>query len=123
MAKRVLSHLNGLIGIATDSNSNFTELYPRTGLTFAGEFDLSTSYESYYDEHTTNTTITPTVSASPKVGAGATVVINAGSSAALITTNLGTLRPSSDSFTVSKLNEIMVFNLPGGLQYSIKVLN
>lgn len=99
------------------------KISPSTGITFTGEFDLTQNYEVYYNQYTTNTTFTPTVKTGALVGSGARVVINAGSSASLTASNLGTKRTGSDDFTVSKLNELLVLNLPEGLTYSIKVLN
>lgn len=99
------------------------KISPSTGLTFTGEFDLTQSYETYYNQYSSNVELTPTIKSNPLVGAGARVVINAGSSATLVATNLGTKRVGSDDYTVSKLNEISVYNLPEGLTYSIKVLN
>lgn len=99
------------------------KISPSTGLTFTGEFDLTQSYETYYNQYSSNVALTPTIKSNPLVGAGARVVINAGASASLVATNLGTLRTGSDDYTVSKLNEISVYNLPEGLTYSIKVLN
>jgi len=98
-------------------------LIPLTNQTYAGQFNLSTNYEVYYNQYTTNAAITPTISASPLVGSVARVVFNVGASGSLVTTNLGTLLVGSDSYTVSKLNEVLVFSLPEGLYYSIKVLN
>lgn len=105
------------------SSGGDARVTPLVDQTFSGEFNLSTNYEVYYNQYTTNTTVTPTISTSPLVGACARVVFDAGASAALTVTNLGTLRAGSDTFSVSKLNEILVFNLPEGLEYSIKVLN
>lgn len=106
-----------------EQSSGDDRVTPLINQTFSGEFNLSTNYEVYYNAYTTNTTVTPTVSSTPLVGAVARVVFDAGASSALTATNLGTLRAGSDIFTVSKLNEILVFSLPEGLEYSIKVLN
>ncbi len=103
--------------------NNIDKLLPLTGIDYAGEVNVSTNYEVYYNEYTTNKAETPTVSALPLVGAIARIVFNAGASASLVATNLGTARPNNDSFLASKLNEITVYSLPEGLSYSIKVLN
>ena len=127
MALQTLPTVRTLWGsIRSMLQAMFAELYnnyPVSGLTFSGQFNLSSSFESYYNAYTTNVAVTPTVAATPLVGAMARVVFNAGASASLVATNLGTLRPGSDTFTVSKLNEIIVFSLPEGLEYAIKVLN
>jgi hypothetical protein len=98
-------------------------LIPLINVTYTGQFNLSTNYEVYYNQYTTNTAETPTISATPLVGAVARVVFNTGAAGSLVATNLGTLRTGSDTYTVSKLNELLVFSLPEGLEYSIKVLN
>lgn len=97
--------------------------------TFSGEFNLSTGGEVSYKIYSSNTALTPTVAASPVENSFARIVIDAGASASLVTTNMGTPRVGSDTFTVSKKNEIMMTCLPDGtdgslvLYYSIKVLN
>lgn len=96
---------------------------PLTNQTYSGQFNLSTNYEVYYNTHNTNVAETPTVSATPIVGAVARCVFNSGASSSLVDTNIGTLRAGSDNYTVSKLNELLIFSLPEGLEYSIKVLN
>jgi hypothetical protein len=98
-------------------------LIPLTNVTYSGQFNLSTNYEVYYNQYTTNTAETPTISTTPLVGAVVRIVFNTGAAGSLVATNLGTLRAGSDTYTVSKLNELLVFSLPEGLEYSIKVLN
>lgn len=115
-SKTIVGGINELI-------TRYDPNLPLTGLTFSGQFNLSTNYEVYYNQYTTNAAVTPTIAASPLIGAVARVVFNAGISASLVATNLGVLRPGSDAYTVSRLNEILIFSLPEGLEYSIKVLN
>lgn len=98
-------------------------LSPLINQTYTGEVNLSTNYEVYYNSYSTNVAETPTISATPLVGAVARLYFVTGASGALVATNLGTLRAGSDTYTVSKTNEILVFSLPEGLEYSIKVLN
>ena len=100
-----------------------TKSIPRTGLTYEGQFDLSQAYQNSYLQYITNVAETPTVAASPLTGAFIRVVFNAGASASLVATNLGTKRVGSDNFTANKLNEIIVVQEEEGLYYSIKVLN
>ncbi len=102
---------------------------PLTNQTYAGEFNLSTNYEVLYNEYTTNFEETPTISTNPLIDATASVIFNAGSSASLVTTNMGSAWPGSDTFTAGKQNFIQVFQLKPdsvnttGLWYNIKVLN
>lgn len=98
-------------------------LIPLTNQTYAGQVNLSTNYEVYYNSHSTNVAETPTISATPLIGAVARLYFVTGASGSLVATNLGTLRAGSDTYTISKTNEILVFSLPEGLEYSIKVLN
>ena len=98
-------------------------LVPLINQTYSGQFNLSNNYEVYYNQYTTNVAETPTITSTPLVGSVSRCVFNTGSSGSLVATNLGTLRAGSDTYTVSKLNEILVFSLPEGLEYSIKVLN
>lgn len=97
--------------------------------TFLGEFNLSTGGEVSYKIYSSNTALTPTVAANPVEESYARVVIDAGASATLDATNMGTPRPGNDTFTVSKKNEIMMACLPDGTDgalvnyYTIKVLN
>ena len=110
-------------GSTNEVLTKFNPSLPLINQTYSGQFNLSTNYEVYYNQYTTNIAETPTISSTPLTGAVARCVFNTGASGSLITTNLGTLRPGSDTYTVSKLNEIMIFSLPEGLEYSIKVLN
>ncbi len=87
------------------------------------EINLSTRREVYYNEKAINTAFTPTISANPLIGAAARVVLNAGASASLVATNLGTKLPESSDFTASKLNELIVYSLPEGIAYTIAILN
>jgi len=112
-----------VVGAINELLAKFNPTIPLINQIYSGEINLSTNYEVYYDEYSINTNFTPTIAATPLVGAVARIVIDAGSSANLIATNLGTKRPESNDFTVSKLNELMVYNMPEGLFYSIKVLN
>jgi hypothetical protein len=96
---------------------------PLTGQTFTGQFNLSTNLYVTYNQYTLNTTIIPTISASPLKNAYCRLVINAGASAVLDPSNMGTLRLGSDAFTPSKLNEITVIQEEEGLYYFIKLLN
>jgi hypothetical protein len=109
-----------LTGNITSHTHNTT---PLTNQIYSGQFNLSTNYEVYYNQYTTNVAETPTIASTPLVGSIARCVFNTGASGSLVVTNLGTLRPGSDTYTISKLNEILVFSLPEGLEYSIKVLN
>jgi hypothetical protein len=94
-----------------------------TNQTFTGEFNLTTSFQTSYSKYTLNSALTPTISSDPLVGANARVCIDAGASASLVTTNIGIARPGSDSFTTSKLNEIVIFKEEEALYYNIRVLN
>ena len=96
---------------------------PLVNQTLDTEINLSTNYEVYYNEKAINTAFTPTISASPIIGAAARVVLNAGASASLVVTNLGTKLPESSDFTASKLNELIVYSLPEGIAYTIAILN
>ena len=96
---------------------------PSTGLTFIGQFNLTNSYQTSYVTYSSNVALTPTVATSPLVGASARLVVDAGASASLVVTNLGTLRVGSNTFTASKLNEIVLVNEEEGLYYNIEVLN
>jgi hypothetical protein len=115
--------------VHTDNNYSTAEknkvaaATPLVNQIFSGELNLSTNFEVYYNQYTSNVALTPTISATPIVGAAVRLVINAGASASLVATNLGTIRAGSDTYTVSKLNELIVYNLPEGLSYQIKVLN
>lgn len=107
----------------TTYKNNVDKAVPLTNQTYAGEINLSTNYEVYYNSYSTNVAETPTISATPLVGAVARLYFVTGASGSLVATNLGTLRAGSDTYTISKINEILVFSLPEGLEYSIKVLN
>ena len=95
---------------------------------YAGELNLSTGGEVSYKIYSVNAAHTPTVTALAE-NSVARVVLDAGSSASLVDTNLGTKRAGSDDFTVSKQNELLVFVFPDGTDgalvksYTIKVLN
>ena len=111
--------------------NDFSDIYkgyvdknvPLTNQTLNTEINLSTHFEVYYNEKAINTAFTPTISANPLIGAAARVVLNAGSSASLVATNLGTKLPESSDFTASKLNELIVYSLPEGIAYTIAILN
>lgn len=103
--------------------SNVDKSTPLTNQTLNTEINLSTNFEVYYNEKAINTAFTPTISASPLIGAAARVVLNAGASASLVATNLGTKLPESSDFTISKLNELIVYSLPEGIAYTIAILN
>jgi hypothetical protein len=103
--------------------SSSVKLAPITGLTFSGQFNLTNSYQTSYVTYVSNTALTPTIATGALVGASARLVVDAGAVASLVTTNLGTLRAGSDTFTVSKLNEIVLVKEEEGLYYNIKVLN
>lgn len=96
---------------------------PLVNQTLDTEINLSTNFEVYYNEKAINTAFTPTISASPLIGAAARVVLNAGASASLVATNLGTKLPESSDFAISKLNELIVYSLPEGIAYTIAILN
>lgn len=108
--------------INTSSNNLLSQDY-------TGEFNLSTGGEVNYKITSINNAHTPTVSAPLVENSVARVVIDAGSSASLVDTNIGTKRPGSDDFTISKKNELTVMVFPDGTAgalikyYSIKVLN
>lgn len=117
-------------GKILSTNDFATKYIPVTGATFTGEFNLSSQYDKSYLEYACNVELTPTIAAGTNLkGAYNRVVINAGASASLVATNMGTLRAGSDDFTVSKLNEIVIMQEEvdsvsiTGLYYSIKVLN
>ncbi len=101
---------------------------PLLNQTFTGEFNLSTGGEVSYKITLLNTSLTPTVSTLVE-DSFARVVIDAGASALLVTTNMGTQRVGSDTFTAGKKNEIIMTCLPDGTDgalvkyYSIKILN
>jgi hypothetical protein len=121
-------HTDGITITGDGSEGNplvadITKLIPLTGQTFSGNFDLSTRYKTSFVEYSCNTTLTPTVSANPLIGAFGIVVINAGASAILDASNMGTKRAGSDNFTISKLNEIIITREESGLFYHIKILN
>lgn len=109
---------------ATEAIANLiAQLTPLTDIPFEGQFNLASNYEVYYNQYSSNTALTPTVTTNNILGAAARVVIDAGSSASLVDTNIGTKRIGSDDFTASKLNEIIIYNIQEGLTYTIKLLN
>jgi hypothetical protein len=127
---------NTLADIETAAN-NYTigqgaivsTLTPLTNQTYAGQFNLSTNYEVEYNEYVTNSAETPTISASPLIDAIAGVIMKAGASASLVTTNMGVAWPGNDTFTANKSNFVAVMQKKPdtvsstGLWYIIKVLN
>lgn len=117
-------------GINTgDQDLSNLQTKPLLSQTFNGEFNLSTGGEVSYKIYSLNTNLTPTVTTPLIENSICRVVIDAGANASLIATNIGTLRAGSDSFTVSKQNELLIFVFPDGTSgalvksYTIKVLN
>lgn len=102
---------------------DITKIIPLTGQTFNGQFDLTSRYSISFNQYACNTTLTPTIAANPIVQAFNRVVIDAGASASLVATNMGTKRVGSDNFTSSKLNEIVITQEEEGLYYQIRILN
>lgn len=90
------------------SQDTVSPLIPLTGVDFTGEFNLSTNYEVEYNEYTLNTGLTPTISSTPLINAIAGVIIKAGASASLPTTNMGVSWPGNDTFTANKSNFVAV---------------
>jgi hypothetical protein len=125
----------------TDTKGQVTSVNGRTGAVtglqesallsqdYAGEINLSTGTEVSYKITSINTAHTPAVSSTLVENSSARVVLDAGASASLVTTNIGTARAGSDTFTAGKKNELIVFVFPDGTagalvkSYSIKVLN
>jgi hypothetical protein len=127
---------NGIIKIGNgetkwlDLASNINpKVTPLVNQTFSGQFNLSTNYEVEYNEYITNTTETPTVSSSNLIDSFAAVIMKAGASASLVTTNMGVAWPGNDTFTANKSNFVAVMQKKPdtvsstGLWYIIKVLN
>jgi hypothetical protein len=116
-------------GAINELKTSYDPLNPLLSQTFSGQFNLSTNYEVSYKIYTSNTSLTPTLAASPLENAVARLVVNAGASASLATTNMGSPRSGSATFTASKLNEIIVYCFPDGISgalvvsHSIKILN
>lgn len=121
-----------ITGEPTDSialAAKINPLTPLTNQTYTGQFNLSTNYEVEYNEYVTNVVETPTISITPLINAIAGVIMKAGTSASLVTTNMGVAWPGNDTFTANKSNYVAVIQKkpdtisPTGLWYVIKVLN
>lgn len=99
------------------------------GQTFSGQFNLSTGGEVSYKKYSFNNALTPTVTSTLTENTVCRINLDAGSSASLVVTNLGSARIGSDTFTPNKQNELLIFVFPDGtggalvISHSIKVLN
>jgi len=111
------------IGTALSPLSISAKLIPSNNNTFSGEFDLSTRYRTTYSVYTLNTAITPTITSNNLIDSSCRLTIDAGASAQLVTTNMGSKLSGSDNFTTGKLNQITIFYWEEGLFYFIKILN
>lgn len=109
------------IPAGTSYKVNGVAMTPSLGNTFTGQFDISTHFETSYKKYSLNTALTPTVTASPLENAICRIVIDAGASASLVTTNIGSPRVGSDTFTAGKLNEIYIYVYPDGTDGALVV--
>lgn len=117
-----------IVGAINELKTSKSDI-PLTDQTFNGEFNLATNYEVEYNEYNSNSALTPTISASQLLNSIAAVVINAGASASLVTTNMGVQWPGNDTYTPGKQNFVAVIKRKPnsvnatGLYHIIKVLN
>jgi len=107
-------NISGTLSNQIDLWNILSRITPSTGNTFTGQFDISNHYETSYKIYTTNTALTPTVTSNPLENAVCRVLIDAGASASLVTTNIGSPRYGSATFTAGKLNELFIYVLPDG---------